>query len=157
LDPPSLALLFILFFLRCEVITYKKRLLKYELAETYDIETGIFPSHLQPLRTRFMTLMGNGRLQILKGYAWDGPSGPTIDTATFMRGSLIHDCFYQLLRENHLPQDFRIKADKLLRKMCREDGMNRFRAWVVYRSVRMFGGSSARPPKTSSNLFTAPK
>ncbi|HUS89668.1 MAG TPA: hypothetical protein VMW91_10000, partial [Desulfosporosinus sp.] len=36
---------------------------------------------------------------IHKGYAWDGPSGPTFDTPNFMLGSLVHDVFYQAMRE----------------------------------------------------------
>jgi hypothetical protein len=77
------------------------------------------------------------------GYAWDGPSGPTIDTKTFMRGSLIHDALYQLLRERvvrveHL-HEARQYADELLREICLEDGMNRFRAWYVFWAVRYFG------------------
>ncbi len=30
------------------------------------------------------------------------PNGPTIETKTFMRASLVHDALYQLMREEHL-------------------------------------------------------
>jgi hypothetical protein len=63
--------------------------------------------------------------RISKGYAWDGPSGPTIDTGNFMRGSLIHDALYQLMRTGNLPTSFRERADLLLRKTCIDDGMRR--------------------------------
>ncbi len=138
------------------LITYKKRLLKYELIKSHEANTGIDQATGFPLNTKFMTLYPNGRLLILKGYAWDGPSGPTFDTKNFMRGSLVHDCLYQLMREGMLPQNFRKSADKLLRKMCRQDGMNRFRAWIVYQGVRLGGAGSARPPKTKANRYTAP-
>jgi hypothetical protein len=81
----------------------------------------------------------NGYLNINKGYAWDGPSGPTIDTRTFMEASLVHDALYQLMRQGKASRDLRIEADRLLRQMCIEAGMSKARAWYVYRSVRMFG------------------
>ena len=85
-----------------------------------------------------------GLLIISAGYAWDGPSGITIDTKSFMRGSLFHDAVYQLLREGKLIiPDGRKLADKLLRAICIEDGMWKIRAWWVYRAVRMFGKPSS--------------
>lgn len=84
-------------------------------------------------------------LRIRSGYAWDGPSGPTVDTSNFMRGSLVHDALYQLIREGQLPEDTRHAADQLLRRMCREDGMSAIRAWWVYRAVRLFGKTAADP------------
>lgn len=99
--------------------------------------------------TDFITLQTNGCLTIHKGYSYDGPSGPTIDTKNFMRGSLVHDVIYQLIREGELPMERRKWADEILRKICREDGMSSFRAWYVYHSVRLFGGSSAKPGKNS--------
>ena len=86
-------------------------------------------------------------LIIKKGYTWDGPSGPTIDTDTFMRGSLVHDALYQLIREGYLPQGVKSWADRRLRKICLEDGMSRIRAAYVYRSVELFGHSSCNPEK----------
>lgn len=92
--------------------------------------------------------ISNSTLAIEAHYAWDGPSGPTIDTKTFMRGSLVHDALYQLMREGYLDRKrFRKQADILLRKICLLNGMNKFRAWYVYHSVRMFGGNSAKPRK----------
>jgi hypothetical protein len=96
--------------------------------------------------TRFITLTMEGKLTIRECYAWDGPSGPTLDTLTFMRGSLIHDALYQLMREGFLDHvRDRKAADEILRAICIEDGMFKMRAWIVYRGVRMGGGKSARP------------
>lgn len=89
----------------------------------------------------FVQIQGD-ELVLRKGYAWDGPSGPTWDTPSFMRGSLVHDGFYQLLREGVLHIKTRDYSDRLLVKICREDGMCRFRAWYVYWGVRLFGGLS---------------
>lgn len=118
---------------------------KYELNEGYIIflrEIEFIFTDMRLVETDFLKLM-HGSLVIKKGYAWDGPSGPTIDTKNFMRGSLIHDALYQLIREGVIPKSSRKKADKILYRLCREDGMEWFRAQYVYRAVRMFGGSSA--------------
>mgnify|MGYP000297565203 CR=1 FL=1 len=115
---------------------------KYQLMKTGTIRTDAYPS--QAIQTPFIDLDSDGTLTIKVGYAWDGPSGPTVDTKNFMRGSLVHDALYQLMREGHLNENIhRPVADKLLRKLCREDGMTAVRAWWVYQAVKNFGKSSA--------------
>jgi len=95
----------------------------------------------------YLSLVG-GELRIKEGYAWDGPSGPTIDTKTFMRGSLIHDALYQLMREGALlPAAHRKYADELLRVVCLMDGMSKFRAWYVYKIIRVAGRYTCTPRK----------
>ena len=94
----------------------------------------------------WIELEGNGVLRVREGYALDGPSGPTIDTKTFMCGALIHDALYQLIRLGHLAAEpYRKTADDILRRVCLKDGMCHFRAFYVYWSVRLFAASSARP------------
>jgi len=96
------------------------------------------------IQTDYIDLGADGRLVIRKGYAWDGPSGLTIDTSTFMRGSLVHDALYQLIRHGFISNDeWREQADKEMRRICREDGMFRIRAWWVYWAVRWCGGKAA--------------
>ena len=96
----------------------------------------------------------NGYLTIRQGYAWDGPSGPTFDTKNFMRGSLVHDALYQLMRRGYLNIDTnRNRADRLLKHICKEDGMSSLRAWWVYQGVHAFGKSAASKPRKQS---TAP-
>lgn len=115
---------------------------KYQLKEVYVAKTGLIPN--KAINTDYIGLDVDGTLTIAAGYAWDGPSGPTIDTPSFMRGSLEHDAFYQLMRLGLLPQSYRIFADQRLREACLEDGMWPIRAWWVYQAVREFGESSAR-------------
>lgn len=115
---------------------------KYQLAERCEFEVSLdlyFPDRIV---TDYLILQ-EGNLIIKKGYAWDGPSGPTIDTKNFMRGSLVHDALYQLMRMGFLGETYRKAADKELRRLCLEDGMWSIRAWWVYVSVRWFGGSAA--------------
>lgn len=92
--------------------------------------------------TKYVSLGIDGTLTVRDGYSWDGPSGPTIDTKNFLRGSLFHDAVYQLMRLGLLPRDeaSRERADALLRAHCLEDGMSRVRAWWVYHGLRIGGG-----------------
>ena len=116
---------------------------KYELYEDYTVALPLSLS--KGIATNWCILSDTGILTVIEGYAWDGPSGPTVDTANFMRGSLVHDVLYQLMREGLLSQDFRMIADEILRVICLEDGMSRIRAWWVYHGVRLGAGPAARP------------
>lgn len=95
----------------------------------------------------------DGTLRVFPDYAWDGPSGPTVDTPDWMDASLVHDIFYQLMRTRQIPdkkdrrsrEKIRKKADKLMKKMLIEAGMSRFRAWYSYQGVRLFAAWAANP------------
>ena len=130
---------------------------KYQLMQEYTIQTDIKPG--KDLNFIFMSLTENGMLTIRKGYAWDGPSGPTIDTPDFMRGSLVHDVLYQLMRLGALDYKiYRKRADEILREICLEDGMSAFRAWYVYQAVEWFGESFAKPnPEPEVVIICAPQ
>lgn len=139
-----------------EAVYRKLKKYKYQLVEDYVDEIPIRPDNY--VNSRFIKLTKSGKLTIKNGYAWDGPSGPTIDTPTFMRGSLVHDALYQLIRERHLkfPAD-RKPADQLLRDICIADGMSRKRATYVYDGVRLGGGKSAKPRnKPKDKIFRVP-
>jgi hypothetical protein len=126
---------------------------KYQLKATYQVQVEIRPE--SDIASEFIALDCDGRLTIRSGYAWDGPSGPTIPTLSFLRGSLIHDALYQLIREGWLFLKHREAADKILRRVCIEDGMSRIRAWWVYHAVRVFGNPAADPACTRP-CMTAP-
>ena len=126
---------------------------KYQLVESYSTSVVICPD--EKIETDFIELDESGLLTIQKGYAWDGPSGPTRDTKSFMRGSLVHDALYQLMRNNHLPSSCREDADQELHRICREDGMNRFRAWYVLLGVRKAAGGAASP-RAKKEIRSAP-
>lgn len=127
------------------MIVYKKRRrYKYNLSADYTHQTELRVAQAIEIPS-VITLDTRGVLTIRAGYAWDGPSGPTIDTPSFMRGSLVHDVLYQLMREGYLPQHHRKYADQLLREICLEDGMWPIFAWLAYQGVRLFGASRAAP------------
>jgi hypothetical protein len=128
---------------------------KYQLAEEYSVTVSVIPD--QSIVTDFVDLGADGILVIKKGYAWDGPSGPTFDTSNFMRGSLIHDALYQLMRMERLSKDqWRAEADRELKRFCLEDGMWKIRAWWVHRGVRL-GGDPAASPETRKPISVAPR
>ena len=117
---------------------------KYQINANYSVAIPIKPA--ADIITEYISLNTQGLLSLKEGYAWDGPSGLTIDTLTFMRGSLIHDALYQLMRESKLDRNIhRENADKILRDICIEDGMWSFRAWYVYQAVRLFAKEFADP------------
>ncbi len=119
---------------------------KYQLMKDYVIQIDIKPSEHKEFE--FISLSAEGILTIKKGYAWDGPSGPTFDTKTFMRGSLVHDALYQLMRLSALDhKGHRKRADQILKDICLEDKMCSFRAWYVYHGVNLFAEHCARPRK----------
>jgi len=123
--------------------------------EEYSISVSIIPD--EDIETDYLALTDKGNLTIKKGYAWDGPSGLTIDTANFMRGSLVHDALYQLMRNGFINKDkWRESADKELRKICLEDGMSSIRAWWVYKAVRLFGDRAASE-ETRKEVKIAPR
>lgn len=126
---------------------------KYQLAEDYSVTVAIRPP--APIDTEYISLTTEGVLTVRKGYAWDGPSGPTFDTRSSMRPSLVHDALYQLLREGRLPQEYRILADEELYRLALEDGMWRWRAWLWRRELGKFAAGAA-DPSNSRMILVAP-
>lgn len=129
---------------------------KYKLMVPFCTDLELQPAGV--VDTPYIRLSRDGVLRISASYAWDGPSGPAVDTRTFMRASLVHDALYQLMRGKYL--DFRRDrhfADDLLKKMCLEDGMFPLRAWYIHKALRLFGRRSARPhDSTACKVFDAP-
>jgi len=114
---------------------------KYMLEEPVFYQTNLPPC----LGNKYLEISPSGVLKIRMGYCWDGPSGPTFDTKTFMLGSLVHDALYQLMREQQLDTTYRAYADQLLHDICVQQGMCKFRAWYVHGMVESFGARHARP------------
>ena len=126
---------------------------KYQLAEDEIAETGF--SLPKGVRSRFINLTKTGKLTIKDGYAWDGASGPTFDTEAAMTPSLIHDALYQLMRHELIPQSFRVPADELFIKLCRDRGMWFLRARLWWRGLQIANGEAALP-ENKKKVFEAP-
>lgn len=125
---------------------------KYQLAEDCQDKTPITGYDID---TDYIRLSMDGLMTIKKGYAWDGASGCTIDTKSSIRGSLYHDAFYQLMREELISQHHRITADAFLRDICIEDGMWKWRANLWYAAVRKFAMRAANA-ENEKKILTAP-
>lgn len=140
----------------------------YQLEADYSINIPIFP--LTDIITPFIHLNTSGTLLIRYGYAWDGASGPAIDTKSIMRASLVHDALYQLMRQGHLdPEVWRRTADKVFQGIYKEDAdkvyeqggfftklihpIRKLRKNWIYDGVRIGGSSSADPSNDRKVMF----
>lgn len=129
---------------------------KYVLHESCSVQTDIRPP--ADIMTPYLTLTTSGLLTALKGYAWDGGSGPAVDTKDIIRPSLFHDACYNLMRDGLLDLGWREEADRLLERLFVEDAkkvkrpwgtgwlkhLAPIRAWWIYRGVRLGGEGSAK-------------
>jgi hypothetical protein len=129
---------------------------KYQLANAYLIENiSIKPK--ADITTEFIDLDVDGNLLIKQGYAWDGPSGPVIDTEENMRASVIHDALYQLMRNDELKsRTHRKAADQIFKDICLEDGVSHWWANKFYKALRGFGNPAASP-KNKKKVARAPE
>ncbi len=132
-------------------IAYYDANYRYQLAEDYTCRVSVFPE--DDIIQDFYVLTKTGVLLAKKGYAWDGPSGPALDTKDGMRGSLVHDILYQAIGEKRLDPKWRKQADRELYRICREDGMNGIRASYWYLAVRLGGSGIA---ETGDEILYAP-
>lgn len=126
--------------------------LKYQLLEDWSVPTTIEGAAANI--AGFITLRQDGLLTIHAGYAWDGASGPTLDTKSSMRASLAHDALYQLERAGHLGQEWREAADEVLYRLCMQDGMWGWRARMWLWAVRTFAAGAAK--RQEERAYEAP-
>ena len=126
---------------------------KYQLAESVVIQT---PVKGYDVSSEFYTLHRNGILYIRAGYAWDGASGPTWDTKSSMRGSLIHDVFCQLMRRREV--DYKLwhsVVNEFFKELCLEDGMWSARA-SLWASAVEFADAGDPSQGPDYPILTAP-
>lgn len=146
------------------MIKYKKGY-KYQLYETYVVKTGIEGFSC---KTDFIHLFSDGTLVVYKGYAWDGATGVP-DVKFMMRGSLVHDALYQLIRLGLLPTCIKKRADMLFYEICKESAVSLYKdsslpegirdimidkaCSVLYKGVEIFGDYGLGPER---EVITAP-
>lgn len=117
--------------------------LKYETAEDFWIQTPIKGVFAQSPCGR-VRLFTDGTLHIRKGFTWNGASGPTYDTKTSQRASLVHDALYYLMAEGGLDHKWRDEADEMLDQLGDQDGMFGWRTDIWQWFVDKFGGPASR-------------
>ena len=128
---------------------------KFQVVEDYSVDVGFKPP-LTVAVGEWVSLSDQGILTAKAGYAWDGASGPIEQTPDVIRGSLVHDCLYQLMRAGLLDQSYREQADDVLKRICIEDGMSHWYAQIVFNAVREFGASAAAVGAQPYPVLTAP-
>lgn len=126
---------------------------KYQLAYDEWFSTGLRPA--SSIVTGYIDLDVSGNMKVKEGYAWDGPSGPTYDSGSSMRGSLFHDAAYQLIRMELLHPKWRKEADDQFGLFLKEDGMWWIRRKLWVRAVKMLAASAASPSSVKK-VYTAP-
>lgn len=135
------------------VITYRAGY-KYQLASMYAISTFIVGEDIKA--PPYLWLTSGGRLGIRAGYAWDGPSGPVIDTKQNMRASLVHDALYQLMRNGHLSaKKYKDIADRMFMDLCIQDGVPKKIAKAYYLGLKL-GGRPSTEPRNQKEVHIAP-
>lgn len=125
---------------------------KYQLAKGYSLQISLKPQ--KRIYTFYIGLTKEGKLAIRNGYAWDGPSGPVIDSSHNIRASLVHDALYQLMRQGYL-KNRRQKADRIFEELCIEDGVPKMLARAYYFGLRA-GGASSASERNRKIIFKAP-
>lgn len=103
----------------------------------YQLDIDLRPWHAQDIETRFMALSLDGLLTLRPGFLWDGPTGPMPDRAEMMRGSLVHDALYDLMRLKKLDRDpaIRAVADRAMHDLFVADGTPPARAKLLHNIV----------------------
>ena len=119
---------------------YSKYKYKFKVEENFSIE---LPFKIPDFEHEYASSK-DGILSVKKGYAWDGASGPIINTRDTLVASLVHDVLYQAMRLNLIKssKENRQIADKNFFEILKMNGVNSIRRKVWYFAVRLFGKKS---------------
>ena len=131
-------------------VFYKKGF-KYQLSRPCVLASSVRPP--ESVITDFYEILTNGTLIGQTGYAYDGPSGPTIDSKSAMRPALGHDIVYQAMREGLLPWSYKKTIDDDFYRWLIEDGMWMWRARIWHKAVTKRGG---KEPDNPYKEYSAP-
>ena len=119
---------------------YSEYKYKFKVEENFSIE---LPFKIPDFEHEYASSK-DGILSVKRGYAWDGASGPIINTRDTLVASLVHDVLYQAMRLNLIKpsKDNRKIADKNFFEILKMNGVNSIRRKVWYFAVRLFGKKS---------------
>ncbi len=128
---------------------------KYQVAEEERIPVPLLAD--VNIETPHFSIKG-GVMTARAGYCWDGPSGPTFDTANSMTPSLAHDIGYQAIRMGLLDEARREDLDYELDRLSRERGMSKLRRLVWFNGLSLFGfnASKLRKEEPQDVILIAP-
>ena len=119
---------------------YSEYKYKFKLEENFSIE---LPYKIADFEHPYASSK-DSILSVKRGYAWDGASGPIINTQDTLVASLVHDVLYQAMRLNLIKssKENRKIADKNFFEILKMHGVNSIRRKVWYFAVRFFGKKS---------------
>ena len=82
-----------------------------------------------------------GAVTLKEGYAWDGNSGPAVNTLKCLRASALHDVWCQAMQLEIYERSFRNwrRGAKEYRTVCHRDGMGLIRRWFRYCALLTYG------------------
>ena len=129
---------------------YSEYKYKFKVEENFSIELPFkIPDFEHPYASS-----KDGILSVKRGYAWDGASGPIINTRDTLVASLVHDVLYQAMRLNLIKssKDNRKIADKNFFEILKMNGVNSIRRKVWYFAVRLFGKKSTIKIQENDNI-----
>lgn len=129
---------------------------KYQLKETAFFRTSLTTKSGEAVKLAFITMSPDGLILVKAGYAWDGASGPTVDSDSSMRPSLLHDVICQLMRLGYVDRGYISYANNLFQQMCVEDGMFQARA-LIWRAGVAIGTESATATRNVKPIYVSPK
>lgn len=134
------------------MITYTKGY-KYQLEFTYEVQTPVIGCIVS---NRDFKLNPNGKLTIYPGYAWDGASGPTFDSASSMPPSLVHDVFCYCMRNKWISYEtWQDIVNDFFYQQCVEAGMWKWRAKLWHAAVEF--ADAGNPNQGPDRIpYTAP-
>ena len=86
-------------------------------------------------------------LVVYEGFAWNGLSWMPdfFDSDKNLRASMAHDALYGLISIGHIPFNNRKYADRLFRRVLKEDGQGIIARSIMYFFVRWFAGFACKP------------
>lgn len=118
---------------------------KYEVMADFEICLPELDQHCYIEDTYFS--LNSRILTVKKDYVWNG-ANVIPDHAEVMVASCVHDALYQAIREGYLPKETKAVADLILYRLCVEAGLPKWRAWIIYTGVKMFGAGSIKKSKS---------
>lgn len=126
---------------------------KYQLAEDYTVKTPVTGCRVV---NDYFTLDPDGTMTAFRGYAWDGASGPTLDTKSSIVPSMVHDVFCQCMRAGWVSYDqWQDTINDFFRQQCIECGMWPWRAAIWHAGVE-FGDAGNPRQGPDRQVLTAP-
>lgn len=119
---------------------------KYIVAKEYKDIAPFKPS--KAILTSYGVFLTSGEYIIKAGFLFSANS-PAINTFESRRAACVHDFFYSLMKDGHLPRSLRYEVDYLFYNILLEDGMISFRAYYWFQAVRIGGDNAldSAPPK----------